>query len=88
MTPTQAERQPHLGLDVRADHGAAQLQSALCGDRGYVMGPIALGAAADLFGTDAALGVTALRCSSWCRSWSGAWRPESFRRGGNLIRSV
>jgi len=46
---------------------------------GYVIGPIALGAAADLFGADATLGSRRC-CSSWCRSCSGAWRRRASVR--------
>jgi hypothetical protein len=50
-------------------------------DLGYVIGPIALGAAADLFGADATLGVTALLLVVVSVVF---WRlaPESFRPSG------
>lgn len=63
------------GMNAAAISGYRMLS-----DLGYVIGPIALGAAADLFGADATLGVTALLLVVVSLVF---WRlaPESFRPG-------
>ena len=63
------------GMNAAAISGYRMLS-----DLGYVIGPIALGAAADLFGADVALGVTALLLVLVSVAF---WRsaPESFRPG-------
>jgi MFS family permease len=63
------------GMNAAAISGYRMLS-----DLGYVIGPIALGAAADLFGADATLGVTALLLVAVSLVF---WRlaPESFRPG-------
>ena len=64
------------GMNAAAISGYRMLS-----DLGYVIGPIALGAAADLFGADATLGVTALLLVVVSLVF---WRlaPESFRPSG------
>jgi hypothetical protein len=59
---------------------AAAISYRMLSDLGYVIGPIALGATADLFGADATLGVTALLLVAVSLLF---WRmaPESFRPG-------
>jgi len=63
------------GMNAAAISGYRMLS-----DLGYVVGPIALGAAADLFGADVTLGVTALLLVAVALAF---WRaaPETFRPG-------
>ena len=63
-------------------NAAAISSYRMLSDLGYVIGPIALGAAADLFGADATLGVTALLLVAVSLVF---WRfaPESFRPSGS-----
>ena len=64
------------GMNAAAISGYRMLS-----DLGYVVGPIALGGGADLFGADVTLGVTALLLVAVSLAF---WRaaPESFRPSG------
>jgi hypothetical protein len=94
MTSTQASANRILiwmcvliAVNYAADVAPARMNAAaissyrMLSDLGYVIGPIALGAAADLFGADATLGVTALLLVVVSLVF---WRlaPESFRPSG------